>query len=158
MMTNHQRVGAISNAHVGREFEDIALEVLDEKGLKLALNHSVPVGWGKQKKPHNFDLGTDDPAVIVECKSHTWTAGNKVPSAKIKNWSEAMFYFAVAPEHYRKIFFILKNARPSNGETLGAYYRRTHYHLIPDDVEFWECDIETREVSVLPALNSTKEE
>ena len=67
----------------------------------------------------------------------------------MKNWSEAMFYFSIAPENYRKILFIQESGRRSNGETLGAYYLRTHYHLIPDDVEFWECDVETKEATIL---------
>ena len=32
-MTNFQRVGAISNAHVGRDFENLALEVLTQSGV-----------------------------------------------------------------------------------------------------------------------------
>lgn len=144
-MTNFQRVGAISNAHVGRDFENLSLEILNKTGFSLTLNHSVDVGLSDRKKPHKFDLGSENPAVIVECKSQTWTSGDKVPSAKMKNWSEAMFYFLITPERYRKIFFIQKSVRRSNGETLGAYYIRTHYHLIPDDVEFWECDVETKE-------------
>ncbi|NQW23114.1 MAG: hypothetical protein HQ475_06690 [SAR202 cluster bacterium] len=148
-MTNHQRIGSISNSHVGREFENLALEILTQKGIHLRSNHSINVGLGDRKKAHKFDLGSDDPAVIVECKAQTWTSGDKVPSAKMKNWSEAMFYFAIAPQKYRKIFFIQKSVRHSNGETLGAYYLRTHFHLIPENVEFWECDPETKETTIL---------
>lgn len=148
-MTNFQRIGAISNSHVGREFENLALEVIQKQGISVQLNHIVEVGVENRKKEHKFDLGSDEPAVIVECKSQTWTAGDKVPSAKMKNWSEAMFYFSIAPGHYKKIFFIQKSVRRSNGETLGQYYLRTHYHLIPDNVEFWECDPETKETSIL---------
>ena len=146
-MTNFQRIGAISNAHAGLDFENLALEVLTQNGFSIRLNHSVDVGLGDRKKAHKFDLGSDNPAVIVECKSQTWTAGDKVPSAKMTNWSEAMFYFAIAPENYRKIFLVQRSVRRSNRETLAAYYLPTHYHLIPDDVEFWECDVETREVT-----------
>lgn len=148
-MTNFQRIGAISNAHVGRDFENLALEVLTQKSFSLGLNHSVHVGLGNRKKAHKFDLGSDDPAVIVECKAQTWTSGDKVPSAKMKNWSEAMLYFSIAPTEYRKIFFIEKSVRHSTGETLGAYYLRTHFHLIPNGVEFWECDPETKETTIL---------
>jgi hypothetical protein len=156
-MTNFQRVGAISNAHVGRDFENIALKIINENGFKVRLNHIVHVGYGSRTKPHKFDLGSDDPAVIIECKSQTWTSGDKVPSAKMKDWSEAMFYFAIAPKNYRKIFFIQKSMRRSNQETLATYYLRTHYHLVPDDVEFWECDVETKRVSVLPPVKELKQ-
>ena len=67
-----------------------------------------------------------------------------------------MYYFAIAPANYRKIFFVLKSARVSNGETLGAYYLRTHFHLIPPDVEFWEYDIGVGELEILPLSNSNK--
>ena len=148
-MTNFQRPGSISNSHVGRDFENLALAVLTQHGFSLDLNHSVDVGLGTKKKAHKFDLGSNDPAVMVECKAQTWTSGDIVPNAKLKNWSEAMFYFAIAPQDYRKIFFIQKSVRRSNGETLGDYYLRTHYHLIPEDVEFWECDPETKVTRIL---------
>lgn len=144
VMNNFQRKGAISNSHAGRDFENLALEILKKESLSLSLNHSVNIGIGARKKQHKFDLGSINPAVIVECKSHTWTAGDQVPSAKIKNWSEAMFYFSMAPEHYRKIFLIQKSIRRSSGESLGSYYLRTHYHLVPHDVEFWECDVDSK--------------
>lgn len=68
-----------------------------------------------------------------------------------------MFYFVIAPEKYRKIFFFQRSIRHNSEETLGAYYLRTHYHLIPEDVEFWECDIDTKEVTILPATISHRE-
>lgn len=105
-MTNFQRKGAISNAHVGREFEERARAVLGEHGLALDTNHKVAVGIALEKKQHAFDLGSENPKVIVECKAHTWTEGNKVPSAKMINWAEAMYYFYMAPGTYRKIFFV----------------------------------------------------
>lgn len=149
-MTNFQRVGSVSNTHVGREFESTASQVLKAQGLELTSGYKVPVGFTSRKKEHAFDLGASDPQILVECKSHTWTSGDNAPSAKLKNWSEAMLYFAVAPSGYRKIFFIARSVKRSSGESLGEYYRRTHYHLIPDDVEFWEYDPDTKAVDVLP--------
>lgn len=139
-MTNYQRKGAISNAHVGREFERRARTVLEEHGLKLDPDHKVAVGIASSKKEHAFDLGSEDPQVIVECKAQTWTEGNKVPSAKMKNWAEAMFYFYMAPDTYRKIFFVERSERKTTGETLLSYFIRTHSHMIPSEVEFWELD------------------
>ena len=139
-MTNYQRKGASSNAHVGGKFEERARSVLDKHGLKLQPNHKVKVGIDLHKKDHAFDLGSEDPTVIVECKAHTWTKGNNVPSAKMTNWVEAMYYFQIAPDNYKKIFFVEKNKRRSTKETLLEYFLRTYKHMIPPKVEFWELD------------------
>ncbi|MCY4153469.1 MAG: hypothetical protein OXE94_14715 [Aestuariivita sp.] len=136
-MSNFQRDGSISNAHIGREFEARARRILAEHGILLKQNYPVLCGLNNKKK-HTFDLGSDEPPIIVECKSQTWTAGDRVPSAKMKNWVEAMFYFHMAPPMYRKIFFVEQSLRVRTGESLLSYFRRTQSHLIPQDVEFWE--------------------
>lgn len=143
MDKSFQRVGSTSNAHVGRVFEVCAQKFFAGRGLLLQSNLSVAVGVGQEKKPHAFDLGSNDPKVLVECKSHRWTSGGNVPSAKLTVWNEAMYYFFVAPRGYRKIMFVLKDLRPSNGESLSRYYLRTYGHLVPDGVEFWEYDEST---------------
>jgi len=135
MAENFQREGSISNAQVGRDFERIALQILVQKGLNVSINFPVEVGANHLKKSHSFDLGSDSPPVIVECKSHKWTAGNNVPSAKITVWNEAMYYFQCTPKQYRKIFFVLRDERSSTGETLAAYYVRTYEHLITEHFE-----------------------
>ncbi len=99
-------------------------------------NFPVLVGVSSQKKSHRFDLGAEDPATLVECKSHTWTQGGNMPSAKLTVWNEAMYYFHVAPPQYRKIFFVLKHLRRNT--SLATYYLTNYRHLIPDAVEFWE--------------------
>jgi hypothetical protein len=142
-MSNFQRVGAVSNAHVGRAFELRAQNILSQHGLVLELNHKVPCGLRTLQKEHAFDLGAESPKVIVECKSQTWTSGGNVPSAKMKNWAEAMFYFHMAPTEYRKIFFVERSVRPKREETLLGYFRRTYAHMIPQDVEFWELERES---------------
>lgn len=145
----HQRKGAISNAHVGRDFELLCAQLFGEQGLHLTSDFALPVGVGSIKKPHKYDLGGDDPKIIVECKSQTWTAGNKVPSAKLKNWAEAMYYFHMAPAEYRKVFIVERSVRETTGETLLEYFQRTHPHLIPNDVELMELDKETRTLCIL---------
>ena len=90
-----QRVGSISNAHVGRDFEVIAQSFFLEQGLHLYPGHFVEVGVGPTKKPHAFDLGCSEQMVIVECKSHRWTAGHNIPSAKLTVWNEAMYYLSL---------------------------------------------------------------
>lgn len=143
MANPHQRLGSISNAHVGREFENLAQEVLALEGVVLEKNFKVLVGLAGQKKVHAFDLGCEKQKILVECKSHRWTAPNdNVPSAKLTVWNEAMYYFLVAPPGFRKIMFVLRHLSGKRGETLAEYYIRTYKHLIPDDVEIWEYDEE----------------
>src|SRR5690242_6943912 len=108
---NFQRLGALSNTHAGNDFEGAACEFFATQGITLTKNFSVPVGVGQTKKPHRFDLGSESPPVLVECKSHTWTQGGNMPSAKMTVWNEAMYYFHVAPPSYRKILFVLKHFR-----------------------------------------------
>ena len=139
MSSKHQRVGSISNAHVGAALEQVALEYFESIGLSLFLNHKVSVGLHSTKE-HAFDLGSEDPKILVECKSHKWTKGGKVPSAKMTTWNEAMYYFHLAPEGYRKIFFVLHHRRNEDGESLVSYYHRIYSHFIPEDVEFVEWD------------------
>jgi hypothetical protein len=145
--TNFQRVGSISNAHAGSEFERTAARKLTEAGVVVRPNLSVQVGTGQLKKAHRFDLGSEDPPVIVECKSHTWTSGGNMPSAKITVWNEAMYYFSLAPNRFRKIFFVLKNVR--RHESLAEYYVRLNQHLIPADVEVWEYCADTDGVAII---------
>jgi hypothetical protein len=139
-MNTFQRSGAISNTQVGRDFELRAQKTLAAYGLQLELNHKVPCGLGNRRKDHAFDLGSFDPRVIVECKSQTWTSGGNIPSAKMKNWAEAMFYFHMAPPDYRKIFFVERSLRAGYDESLLSYFRRTQAHMLPHGVEFWELD------------------
>jgi len=135
----HQRIGAISNAHVGAAFEKVALEYFAKKGIVLTPNFSLQIGL-KEKKEHCFDLGSANPGILVECKSHRWTKGGMMPSAKMTVWNEAMFYFYLVPQNFRKILFVLHDKRRGSGESLLSYYRRTYPHLIPEGVEFFEFD------------------
>jgi hypothetical protein len=137
----NQRLGSKSNAHVGKEFELTAQVFLKNIGLDLSLNFNVSIGINEIKKNHAFDLGCVKEKILVECKSHKWTAPNdNVPSAKLTVWNEAMYYFIVAPKGYRKIMFVLRDFSEKRKETLAEYYIRTYHHLIPSDVELWEYD------------------
>jgi hypothetical protein len=141
MDNNFQRIGSISNAHAGTDFETAARQFFTTQGISLTKNFAVPVAVGETKKLHRFDLGSDNPRVLVECKSHTWTQGGNMPSAKMTVWNEAMYYFHVAPPDYRKVFFVLKHYRKE--QSLAAYYLKTHGHLVPAGVEFWEYDAQS---------------
>jgi hypothetical protein len=140
METNFQRVGAISNTHVGREFELAAAAYFLKTGIHLAPGFGVPVGY-KLKKTHKFDLGSEKPPILVECKSYTWTSGGNSPSAKIRSLNEVMLLFSVAPTNFRKILFVLKDLR--RGMSLASHYVKTQGHLIGPGIEIWEFDLST---------------
>tara|TARA_B100001964_G_C13880493_1_gene442692 strand:+ start:124 stop:579 length:456 start_codon:yes stop_codon:yes gene_type:complete len=130
-----------SNAELGRRFEQEARDFFSVKhGIKLDYNFKLKVGIESDEKGHNFDLGCKNKKIIVECKSHKWTSSGNIPSAKMTIWNEAMYYFHVSPPNYRKIMFVLYDYSEKRNETLAEYYLRTNYHLIPQDVEFWEYD------------------
>ncbi|WP_170456042.1 hypothetical protein [Ruegeria arenilitoris] len=151
-MTNFQRQGSISNSHFGRDFEERARAVLAAHDIPLQFSHWVPCGFGNYEKLHSFDLGSEDPPVIVECKSQTWTKGDFVPSVKMKNSAEAMFYIQIAPSGYRNIFFVEKSLRVREGESLLSHFRRTRGHMIPPDVEFWELPRGSDDVKVYGSI------
>ena len=150
-MAKFQRVGSVSNTQVGIDFEASAARCLAVNGIEVRPSFSVPVGVAATKKPHSFDLGSDDPPVLVECKSHRWTSGGNVPSAKMTVWNEAMYYFSVAPQGYRRIFFVLRDFSPSRNLTLAEYYLSRYRHLVPEGVEFWEFDESDESYRVLPS-------
>src|SRR5438309_612198 len=110
-VNNFQRVGSVSNTHAGNDFESVARAFFAKQGIELTRNFAAPVGVGDQKKPRRFDLGSEKPPVLVECKSHTWTQSGNMPSAKMTVWNEAMYYFHLAPDMYRKILFVLKHSQ-----------------------------------------------
>lgn len=141
-----QRKGAKSNTAVGSDFESRARNFFARQGLDLQPRVKVKIGISGEK-PHTFDLGSLKRKVLVECKSHTWTAGGNVPSAKMTAWDQAMYFFYAAPGGYRKILFVLRNYCVRRRETLAHYYFRTHSNLIPDDVELWEYDESKRTAS-----------
>lgn len=155
-MNNFQRLGAVSNAHVGRDFESIAQEYFRQEGILLEGNYAVPVGVATDQKNRQFDLGSANPAVLVECKSHRWTTGGNVPSAKITVWNEAMYYFHLAPSRFRKVLFVLRDYSESRQQTLAAYYVRNYGHLIPSGVEILEYDEQTGEVTTVLTTASTR--
>ncbi|MFK8253163.1 hypothetical protein [Ancylobacter terrae] len=142
-----QRVGAASNAHAGADFERISRAFFQAQGIFLEPRFPCPIGIGPQKKLHKFDLGSADPAILVECKSHKWTVSGNTPSAKITVWNEAMLYFIGAPQDFRKIMFVLKHSR--RDQTLAQYYIKNYSHFIPNDVEFWEyCEIDVSAMQI----------
>jgi hypothetical protein len=141
MTNNFQRVGSVSNSHVGREFEEAARLFFAETGIELHPSFVAQVGF-ETKRPHKFDLGSDAPPILVECKSYTWTSGGNSPSAKIRSLNEVMLFFSVAPTHYRKILVLFKHLRKET--SLATYYIKTQGHLIAPGVEIWEFDLDKK--------------
>jgi hypothetical protein len=143
-INNFQRVGSASNSQVGRDFEEAAQMYFEASGLKLRRNFGVQVGFAT-KKNHNFDLGSDDPPILVECKSFTWTVSGNTPSAKIRGMNEVMLYFNAAPAKYKKILFLLKHHHSRRTMSLAAHYVKNHEHLLIPGVEVWEFDLDTKQ-------------
>ena len=135
-----QRVGALSNAHVGRDFEGVVGAFFAAQGVTLSRNYPVAIGHGARTKIHRFDLGSDAPPMLVECKSHRWTTGGNSPSAKLTVWNEAMYFFHLAPPRYRKCFCVLADRHTRSDLSLASHYLRNHQHLVPDGIEIWEFD------------------
>jgi hypothetical protein len=129
------------NPKRGSDFERIAQSFFASQGIELKRGFEVLVGWGERKKPHRFDLGSNRPAVLVECKLHTWTEGGNSPSAKLSVWNEAVLYFLAAPPEYHKVLFVLKSI--NNGVSLGQHYAKRFSHLVPEGLEIWEFSPES---------------
>lgn len=140
-------MGNSDNPAKGAAFELLVQEWLTRQGLLTSRDFAVLVGARSERRPHKFDLGSNTPAVLVECKCHTWTARGNTPSAKLSVWNEAMYYFACAPRDYRKMFFVLRSLR--NHESLAEHYIRRYGHLIPVGVEIWEFDNDQRQAKGL---------
>ncbi|MGX7850938.1 hypothetical protein, partial [Pseudomonas aeruginosa] len=109
----HQRINAISNSHVGSDFERLVRLFFERQGVMLKPRHEIMIGVDTVKKPKLFDLGCDEQKIIVECKSSRWTESGRSPSAKLSNWTAAMYYFTLAPADYRKVMFVLRDTHSS---------------------------------------------
>jgi hypothetical protein len=128
------------NPKTGALFELAVGEFLATQGIHVRRNFPIAIGVGTLKRPRKFDLGSDQPKIVVECKSHSWTEGGNAPSAKMATWNEAMYYFSLVPADYRKMMFVLLSRFDPESETLLTYYIRRFAHLIPEGVEIWEFD------------------
>ena len=73
------------------------------------------------QKMYAFDLGYKQEKILVECKSHRWTNGSNIPSAKIAVQNEAMFYFYLAPVERKKVIFVLRDYYKKRKLTLAQY-------------------------------------
>ena len=154
-INSFQRVGSVSNAHVGRDFESIAREYFRQIGISLESDFAVLLGVAATRKDRKFDLGASEPPILVECKSHRWTSGGNIPSAKMTVWNEAMYYFHIAPPEFRKVLFVLRDVSQKRQESLATYYIRNYGHLVPPDVEILEYDEPSESVLAVLTTAST---
>lgn len=150
----HQRIDAISNAHAGREFEAYARRFYADRGIELQPNHKLQIGTGAQKKSRAFDLECVEQKIIVECKSHRWTDGFKIPAAKLTSWNEAMYYFSLAASDYTKAMFVLRHECEKRRITLASYYLKKLRASNSHDVEFWEYDEAARDARLIHAASA----
>ena len=133
-----------SNAQIGTAFEKVVKSFFHGVGIQLESNFPVELGFS-HKKVRRFDLGSEDPPVLVECKSHGWTKSGNTPSAKLTIWNEAMHYFNMAPDRYQKILFVRRSLR--EGRSLSDVYISNYGHLVPHGVEIWEYDFDKEHAS-----------
>ena len=135
MDNKFQRKGVKSNSQIGNEFEYKALDYFSSEGIVLEKPYKIEIGI-KIKKVHKFDLGNDH--YLVECKSMKWTESGNIPSAKLKNLNETMYYFHLAPKKHTKILFLEMDFNQKYCKTLLEYYIGLNFHLIPEDVLFYD--------------------
>lgn len=136
----------MSNQTAGSAFTSVVQQYLTKLGHHVQTEYPVEIGFTpSHKKSHRFDLGND--RLLVECKSYTWTSGGNNPSGKISTLNEAMLYLHLTPDIFRKLVFLPKTKTKGtlHKETFGEYYVRLNRHMIPDRVEVWEIDDETRD-------------
>lgn len=149
---NHQRIDAESNTHAGNDFETRAQTALEARlGCDLQMPLTLAIGFDGVRKNHRFDLGSHAEQIIVECKSHRWTRSGNMPSAKLTVWREALYYFYLSDNSYRKILLVLRDIRTTNNETLADYFVRLNLHVIPPGVEIWEFCLETDKIRIVHA-------
>ena len=133
---------APSSPHKGLAFEQLVKEhfaTKESEPVQLDRRFKLPVGFTKLKD-RIFDLGLEDPPMLIECKASSWTRSDYVPSGKLHAWNEAMLYFSLAPSKYRKVLCVKRAYSKKKKQTLGEYYVKTYGHLIPPDVAVIEID------------------
>ena len=120
----------------GARFETLVQRFFARHRLPLQLHYSIPIGFDGKRRHYRFDLGSERPPVIVECKRHTWQAKDTVPAAKLAAWKEACLYFVAAPCRYRRLLVVLRDLRW--GQSLAEYFLQHYGHMVPRNVEIWE--------------------
>ena len=79
------------NPHVGRKFQEFVQTILKEK-YNTYFEQEAAIPIGRPPKEHKFDLANADRSIVAGCKCYTWTDSGNVPSAKLMDLAEAVFY------------------------------------------------------------------
>src|SRR5437588_5785367 len=117
------------NPRTGAAFELAVQNYFLKRGMPLTRNFVQSIGMRSETRDHKFDLGSNNPTFLVECKCHTWTSGRNSPSAKLSVWNEAMFYFAAVQSGFTKILVVKRSLR--DALSLAEHYVARYGHLIP---------------------------
>lgn len=128
------------NTAKGREFQYLVRDIC-ERYFQTIFELEVPFPIGTPPKPHRFDCVSQDKKIVIECKYHSWTEGENIPSAKIRTINEAAYYMSFLSQEIRRIIVLKKSVIPSKVETLAEYYYRIIGHLL-GQTEVFEVDDE----------------
>lgn len=135
------------NPSVGKQFQSLAAKLLAEYYNKEFIAERE-ISIGNPPKVHKFDLVSNDKSVVVECKCYSWTEGQNNPSAKMATLNEAVLYFKLMPDFWKKVIVMKKSVHPKRGETLAEYYLRT-YNFVLEGITLFEIDIDTKTIRVI---------
>src|SRR3989442_603185 len=110
----------LSHIERGRQLQEHARRILEMLlGEPFDAEALLPIG--SPPKPHRFDLASRSRGVVCECKSFTWTASGKVPSAKITTLREAVQYLLALPAETIKVIAMKRSLRSTHRESLAEY-------------------------------------
>jgi len=135
------------NPGVGKNFQSLTSKLLAEYyGKEFIPEREINIG--NPPKAHRFDIVSSDRSVVVECKCYSWTVGQNNPSAKMATLNEAVLYFKLMPDFWKKVIVMKKSIHPKRNETLAEYYLRT-YNFVLDGITLIEIDVDTQIIKVI---------
>jgi hypothetical protein len=135
------------NPSVGKKFQSLTAELLSKHFDKDFISE-IAINIGNPLKAHKFDLVSKDNTVVVECKCYTWTEGQNNPSAKMATLNEAVLYFKLLPDSWKKVIAMKKSVHPRRSKTLADYYKR-RYEFVLDGITIIEIDVDTQTVKII---------
>ena len=135
MLSNDQEK---NNASSAVNLKEIAFEYF-KKNEEIILDMDYELTLGTENKfKHIFDLGSCDKSVLIKCKSDIWPNDEKTLAEKMSIWNETMFYFNLAPEKYRKIFFVLRDYSEKKRQTLLQYHISKNCKNVTKNIKIYE--------------------
>lgn len=107
-----------------------------KNGWKLS-KEALEIGRKDDGTPlmHEFDLVSEDGAIVGECKSYKWTEGGNYPQGKISTANEALFFLSRANAEEK--FLVLEEDVSLRGKSLPEVYASRSSGLM-DDVEVYK--------------------